>query len=140
MLSAVTIARTKHLSGLDVDQFDQWPRLQQCARLAALGWTDKAIAVRLGVTWNTVKSYFRIYRQELGIPHRVCWVAFALRQGVVTLDELYAELDKLGSDKGCPSDTIETDHINAYGSTQTAFKEQRVDATLLKAAFIFGLR
>lgn len=87
LLGKKTIARSKFDAGLFVENFAKWPRLQQMARLAALGCSDKAIAGRLSISINTVKVRFSQYRKALRIPSRTYWVPFAIRQRIVTLDE-----------------------------------------------------
>ena len=71
-------------------------REQQLIALAAKGYTDTAIANRLGISEPTVKSYWLRVRSKLGPYNRTELVAHALREETErTVSELNGEIQRL---------------------------------------------
>jgi DNA-binding NarL/FixJ family response regulator len=63
------------------------PRELDVLRLLAGGWTTRAMAGELGVTFHTIRNYVQAVIQKLGAHSRLEAVAIALRNGVVTAPE-----------------------------------------------------
>lgn len=71
-------------------------REQQLITLASEGFTDTAIAHRLGISEPTVRSYWGRVRSKLGPYNRTELVAHALKEeGALAIAELYGEIEKL---------------------------------------------
>lgn len=54
----------------------------------ALGFTNKEIAERMSVSAETVKTHVANILAKFGLAHRMQAVIYALKQGLITLDEL----------------------------------------------------
>ena len=67
-------------------------REQQILELAAEGLTDKEIARELGISVDTVDTYWRRIRHRLGTSSRTAAVATALMQGTRASEERLGEL------------------------------------------------
>jgi len=63
------------------------PRELDVLRLLAGGWTTRAMAGELGVTFHTIRNYVQAVIQKLGAHSRLEAVAIALREGVVAAPE-----------------------------------------------------
>jgi DNA-binding NarL/FixJ family response regulator len=63
------------------------PRELDVLRLLAGGWTTRAMACELGVTFHTIRNYVQAVIQKLGAHSRLEAVAIALRDGVVAAPE-----------------------------------------------------
>ncbi|HEY2703342.1 MAG TPA: response regulator transcription factor [Candidatus Dormibacteraeota bacterium] len=63
------------------------PRELDVLRLLAGGWTTRAMADELGVTFHTIRNYVQAVIQKLGAHSRLEAVAIALREGVVASPE-----------------------------------------------------
>ena len=63
------------------------PRELDVLRLLAGGWTTRAMAGELGVTFHTIRNYVQAVIQKLGAHSRLEAVAIALRDGVVAAPE-----------------------------------------------------
>jgi DNA-binding NarL/FixJ family response regulator len=61
------------------------PREQQVLELLAEGLPNKAIAVRLGISDQTVKFHVASISAKLGATNRTEAVRLALRRGLLTL-------------------------------------------------------
>lgn len=59
------------------------PRQQQILSLVAEGFSNQAIAGRLGLTLNTVKSHLDTIYFRLGVHDRAGAVAVAMRAGAL---------------------------------------------------------
>ncbi|HYN87771.1 MAG TPA: response regulator transcription factor [Ardenticatenaceae bacterium] len=57
-------------------------------RGVAQGWTNQTIGERLGLSEKTIKNQLSVIFQKLHIENRTQAAIYALRRGVVTLDEL----------------------------------------------------
>lgn len=65
------------------------PRQLDIVRLAANGYTDAAIARRLGLSLHTVRDQWRCgIRPRLGAVDRANAVALAFAAGILTADDL----------------------------------------------------
>ena len=58
-------------------------RVEQIVQLAAQGLSDKQIAARLGVTTNTIITYWKRIRRDLGMSSRTEIVAEWIRQDIL---------------------------------------------------------
>ncbi|RIK39197.1 MAG: DNA-binding response regulator [Chloroflexi bacterium] len=64
------------------------PRERAVLRLLAHGHTNRAIADRLTISEETVKTHVGNILTKLHLAHRTQAALYALKQGLVTLDEL----------------------------------------------------
>jgi len=64
------------------------PREIEALRLMARGYSNQEIAALTGVTLETVRSHVKNILQKLDQPNRTRAVLFALRSGLVTLNDL----------------------------------------------------
>jgi len=56
-------------------------------RLAALGMSNKEIAVKLELSLSTIKAYFKNIYEKLGVNSRTQAVTLALREGLISINE-----------------------------------------------------
>lgn len=56
-------------------------RQRQVLYLITHGYTDKEIALRLGVSPRTIHSHVRLLLKRTGTPNRAALVAWAFREG-----------------------------------------------------------
>lgn len=63
------------------------PREIDMVRLAITGATERAIALRLGISQNTVHHALLLIYRKLQVPCRSSMVAAVICQGVISLDE-----------------------------------------------------
>jgi DNA-binding NarL/FixJ family response regulator len=64
-------------------QYGLTPRELEVLQLLAGGWTTRAMADELRVTFHTIRNYVQAVIQKLGAHSRLEAVAIALRDGVV---------------------------------------------------------
>ncbi len=64
------------------------PREHQVLRLMARGYSNQEIADLMGVSLETVRSHVKSILQKLDQPNRTRAVLFALRAGLVTLEDV----------------------------------------------------
>lgn len=76
-----------HLRQPDTILYGLTPRELDVLRLLAGGWTTRAMARELGVTFHTIRNYVQAVIQKLGAHSRLEAVAIALRDGVVAAPE-----------------------------------------------------
>jgi DNA-binding NarL/FixJ family response regulator len=62
------------------------PREQQVLQLAAIGLTDRQIALRLSLALRTITSYMNHIHNKLGVTNRVSAVMWGARVGLIELD------------------------------------------------------
>lgn len=70
-------------------------REMEVLRLIALGFSSKEIAWRLGISLFTVKSHLAGIRQHTPCAVRVDFVLYAVYHGLITSEEIAAQLDRL---------------------------------------------
>lgn len=66
------------------------PRQRDCVALSAAGLTDRGIARRLSLSEETVTKYLNAARRRCGASRRAQLVAAALRDGLISFDEIEA--------------------------------------------------
>jgi len=81
-----SIAGSALLSGKMAEELS--PREMEVLRHIAFGLTNREIAERMFLGEETVKTHVGRVLAKLGLQHRTQLVAYALKQGLVSLEEL----------------------------------------------------
>lgn len=61
-------------------------------RYVALGYYDKEVAAKCGITLAALGTHMESVRRKYGIRSRTMFVSLALREGFVTLAELFSQI------------------------------------------------